>query len=44
MQHKRAVQQGDKQKAAKYLQQIVTLAPQGPHLAMVDQLKAKIGE
>ena len=39
-----AVQQGDKQKAAKYLQQIVTLAPQGPHLAMVDQLKAKIGE
>lgn len=39
-----AVQQGDKQKAAEYLQQIVTLAPQGPHLAMVDQLKAKIGE
>lgn len=39
-----AVQQGDKQKAADYLQHIVTLAPQGPHLAMVDQLKAKIGE
>ena len=39
-----AVQQGDKQKAADYLQHIVTLAQQGPHLAMVDQLKAKIGE
>lgn len=37
-----AVQQGDKQKAAEYLQQIVTLAPQGPHLGMVNQLKADL--
>ncbi len=37
-----AVQQGDKQKAADYLQHIVTLAPQGPHLGMVNQLKADL--
>ena len=39
-----AVQHGDQQKAANYLHHIVTLAPQGPHLAMVEQLKAELAK
>ncbi len=39
-----AVQAGDKDQAKQYITSITSIAPQGPHMAMVDQLKSKLGE
>lgn len=39
-----AVQAGDKAQAQQYMTSITSIAPQGPHIAMVEQLKSKLGE